>query len=129
MTASVRSSAKLVDSSALVTSSRNQGGANRVSAKGLGRRQRVVPRACAAQISSRCWARRRDQALMQLAGEQGVALRIADQSSDVRPDGGVGENFGGDMDSTAQIIERAAGAAGGPVSAGRLAGIRCDRPG
>ena len=28
----------------------------------------------------------------------------------MRPDGGVGENFGGDMDSAAQIIERAAGA-------------------
>src|SRR5262249_40510760 len=45
---------------------------------------------------------------MQLAGEQGVALCIADQSGDVRPDGRVGENFGGDMDSAPPIIERAA---------------------
>ena len=47
---------------------------------------------------------------MQLAGEHGIALCVADQAGDVRPDGGVGENFGGDMDSAAQIIERAAGA-------------------
>jgi hypothetical protein len=57
-------------------------------------------------------ARRDDQPLAQLVGERGVPLGAAEQAGDVRADGGVRENVGGDLDSPAEVIERAAGAGG-----------------